>query len=181
MSPFETHKPVLEYALVKQGRHVLEVGGGEASTPLIVKSSTRSLTLENNREWYDRISQYKDEDHQIQYHPELLVYIIFGIRGGMSKESYTFSLALVDNDNWKERCQIVSHLRANDIAEVILLHDSFDEHLKRCGECGYSIPEFKYRLNLYPQWPPRPEYPPTLILSDTVDVTQWEIAGMVHA
>ena len=181
MSPFETHKPVLEYALLKQGRSVLEVGGGEASTPLIVKHSASSLTLENNKEWYERISGYGDEQHKISYQPNLMLYVIFGLPGYVYGHDYTFSLALVDNDVWKERCEIVNYMKNNHVAEVILLHDSFDEHLHRCTECGHKLPEFKYSLNLYPYLPPNPSQPPTLILSDSVDVTKWEVPGLTVA
>ena len=176
MSPFETHKPVLEYALLKQGRGVLEVGGGEASTPLIVNNSDYSLTLENNWEWYKRIVQYENVRHPILYDPYLVDYVRGIPPPGCFP--YAFSLALVDNDNWKERCKIVQLLKG--VAEVILLHDSFEQHLNTCAECGFPVPDFKYRLNLFPELPPRPEYPPTLILSDTIDVTIWEIPGLTR-
>lgn len=179
MFPFETHKPVLEYALLKQKRSVLEVGCGEASTPLIIKHSTRSLTLENNLEWYNRIAGLGDDKHRIKHAPNLIEEIRW-TRGNYDENHYhLFSLALVDNDNWKERCQIVNLLKG--VAEVILLHDSFDEHLHRCTECGHKLPDFDYRLNLYPEWPPRADRPPTLILSDTVDVTKWEVPGLTAA
>lgn len=177
MSPFETHKPVLEYALLKQGRSVLEVGCGEASTPLIVSLSKVSLTLENNWEWVNRILKYEGDNHRILFEPDLVGYVRMQKRTE-ADISNLFSLALVDNDNWKERCQIVTLLKG--IAEVILLHDSFDEHLHRCTECGFSIPSFAYRLNLYPSLPPNPNQPPTLILSDTVDVTKWEVPGLTR-
>lgn len=179
MSPFETHKPVLEYALLKQGRSVLEIGGGEASTPLIVKHSLRSITVENNTDWYTRISGYGDERHPILYEKNLVNFVRFERSLFDDNNSYLFSLALVDNDVWKERCEIVQLLKG--VAEVILLHDSFDEHLHRCTECGLGIPGFEYRLNLYPSLPPNPGQPPTLILSDTVDVTKWEIPGLTAA
>lgn len=178
MSPYETHKPVLEYALLKQGRSVLEIGAGEASTPLIVSLSKVSLTLENNWEWVSRILKYEGDNHRILYEPDLYGYVRMQKRTEADLTSL-FSLALVDNDNWKERCQIVQLLKG--VAEVILLHDSFDDHLNRCTECGHKLPEFHYRLNLYPEWPPRPEYPPTLILSDSVDITKWEIPGLTAA
>lgn len=179
MSPFETHKPVLEYALLKQGRSVLEVGGGEASTPLIVKHSQCSLTIENNLEWYNRIAGLGDDKHRIMHSPDLIQEIRFTRSLYDENHYHLFSLALVDNDVWNQRCQIVQMLKG--VAEVILLHDSFDEHLGRCTECGFSIPEFKYRLNLYPHLPPSGSYPPTLILSDIVDVTKWEIPGLTAA
>ena len=172
-SSFESHRPVLEYALNKQGRSVLEVGGGSTSTPLIISSSFKSVTYENNPDWFNRISILGCDNHDVIYEVDLVGKVRELISGAVP---YAFSLAFIDNNVWIDRCRIVSMLCGH--AEVILLHDSFPEHLHRCIEGNSLIPQFVYSLNLYPAGPPNMASPPTLILSDVVDVTKWEIPGL---
>ena len=175
-SSFESHRPVLEYALNKQGRSVIEIGGGNTSTPLIINNSFKSITYENDLEWYNRISNLSCENHEVVYESDLVGKVRELTVGATP---YAFSLAFIDSNVWLDRCKIVSMLIGN--AEVILLHDSFPEHLHRCIEGNALIPPFVYSLNLYPLVPANPAYPPTLILSDVVDVTRWEIPGLTAA
>lgn len=175
MSSFESHRPVLEYALNKQGRSVLEVGGGGCSTPLIINKSIKSVTYENSQDYYSQISHLGSPNHDVVYEVDLVGKISRLVTGAVP---YAFSLAFIDSNLWLDRCKIVSMLCGH--AEVILLHDSFPEHLHRCIEGNALIPQFVYSLNLYPRLPPVPEYPPTLILSDVVDVTKWEVPGLTR-
>ena len=181
---YDSHLPVLSYALDRHGEHVLEVGSGLASTPLIFKKAKRAISFENNREWFDKVEGHLRHD-ELMGTTKSFIYtdkIFASVRDFMWHESEPYlSLAFIDSDVWTERCKLISLIEGH--ADIILLHDSFDEHLGRCGWQDvngntWPIPHFKYRLNLYPVLPPNPSHPPTLILSNTVDVTKWEVPGL---
>lgn len=180
---YDSHIPVLEYALNRHRENVLEIGSGLSSTLRIFSQALAATSFENSKEWFDRVHGHLKEEHLLTpEHTYIYTDKLFAsVRNLVWDKERTFSLAFVDSDVWMDRCKFVHLLQGN--AEVILLHDSFDEHLGRCGHQDvngntWELPRFKYQLNLYPILPPNPSHPPTLILSDTVDVTKWEVPGL---
>ncbi len=181
---YDSHLPVLNYALDKHNEFVLEVGSGLASTPLLFRRGSNVVSYENNRDWHTKVNDHLKSEHLLN---ERSAYIytdkMFAEVRSMlwDKSARHFSLAFIDSDVWMDRCKFVSLIQGH--ADVILLHDSFNEHLSRCSSQDidgntWELPRFKYRLNLYPVLPPNMAHPPTLILSDTVDVTKWEVPGL---
>jgi len=158
MSPFETHKQILAHYLSLFNERVIEFGGGEASTPLIIEKSKASLTLENHREWYDRIKGLEKEGHEIRFTNDFF-----------QEFDGNFDLAFVDCSDWMTRCILVRELAEK--VKVILLHDSFEEHLDRCGVKF----DFAYQQNYYLN--DSHDYPPTIAFSNYVDVSKIGIPG----
>lgn len=181
---YDSHLPVLDYALDRHYEFVLEVGSGLASTPRIFAKGHNVVSYENNKEWYDKVHAVLKEQHLLNERSSYIYTdkLFAEVRSMLWHPSARrFSLAFIDSDVWMDRCKFITLLK--DDCDVILLHDSFDEHLGRCGHRDFDgktweLPYFKYRLNLYPVLPPNPSHPPTLILSDTVDVTKWEVPGL---
>lgn len=177
MSPFNTHLPILEYALDRHNEYVIEFGGGEFSTPLIIKKSKESTTFENNYDWFQKLSYLHSDNHRIIHDENYLeaakhlwLYNLI---------SYRFSLAFIDGDNWDERCSLVYYLR--DKCDVIILHDSFPQHLDRCvnifSDVFTSICNMRnFTVNSFGFL--RPDYPPTLCLSNYVDFNDWDIKNV---
>lgn len=189
MSPYNTHLPILEYALERHNDFVLEFGGGEFSTPLIIKKSKESVTFENNLEWYKKLKACETFDNYIiktnsYIHSIKEMYKCCTVVDDITQYEYIlsyrerFSLAFIDGDNWNERCELVDYL--SDKCDVVILHDSFPEHLERCAaHLGRSF-KYAYTMNVYPtqdgsELRGRPEYPPTLVLSNYYDFKDWKI------
>lgn len=182
---YDSHIPVLNYALDRHYEFVLEVGSGLSSTPLIFKKGHNVASYENNKDWYDKVHSHLKENRLFSERNNYIYTdkLFASVRDMLwnSRRREHFNLAFIDSDVWMDRCRFISLIKGQ--ADVILLHDSFDEHLTRCGwqdanGITWELPYFKYRLNLYPVLPPNMAQPPTLILSDTVDVTKWEVPGL---
>lgn len=174
MSPYNTHLPILKYALERFNEAVLEVGAGEFSTPEIISRSKFSVTLENNREWYEKCRHLEKHHHYIHFSENLLKSVEFVC------DERDLDLVFVDSNNWKERCEIVNLLSKYDSIKVVILHDSFPEHIERCINYFGSNFKYAYSMNFYPVSPDsihynRPEYPPTLVLSNIVSFADWSI------
>jgi len=174
MSPFNTHIPILEYVLEHYNEFVIECGGGLFSTPLIIKKSKKSITFENNYDWFQKLLIFKDDNHNIYHDENYLEAVKFQWKH--NKPELRYSFAFIDGDNWNERCELVEYL--SDKCDVIILHDSFPQHLERCvSHLGKSF-KFAYSHNFYPfsnEFIGMPEYPPTLCLSNYVDFNNWRI------
>lgn len=165
---YSTHQPILKYFLEKYNGKVLELGCGDFSTDLIIQSSTWSVSLEDNLEWYQKFSDKDSEYHEIKFvrsWKESLADVI--------RRLGHLDLVFVDQANFQSRCEALTILK--DSAKILLLHDSFDQHLSLCK--NNIVQEYKFKKNFYVSLPPDPTYPPTMALSNEVDITDLEIDG----
>ncbi len=172
MSSFSTHLPVLDSFLTKYNGRVLELGIGPSSTSLIIEKSLSSISLEDNITWFEQLHGLSKPNHEVR--------LVSNWKNAIEQCGGPFDLVFVDSGNWQDRCDAIYNLR--DRASVVLLHDSFIFHMKRC-ECQ-EIPDYralyKYRKNFYPVWPPVDSHPPTMAMSNTIDIATWQVEGFTE-
>jgi hypothetical protein len=165
MSSYATHRPVLEAFLSEYNERVLELGCGPDSTPIIVDRSKFSIGLEDNKGWFPTVKAFEKPNHEIRF--------VTDWNEALKQCEGFFDLVFVDCGVWQTRCDAIFFFKEQ--ARITLLHDSFVDHLKRCH---FDVREhFKFRRNFYPVWPPKDSHPPTIALSNFVDVTTVNIQG----
>lgn len=119
-SEYFTHQPVLYAAVMKSKGPILELGCGDGSTPLLhelcEQQGRRLVTVENNREWWDRYrKQYVTEWHRFIFAddwPAVLTDDQLDIEWGV---------VFVDQSPWEARHQSIRIF--GDHAEYVVLHD----------------------------------------------------------
>jgi len=182
--PYATHQPVLYVALLRTEGPVIEFGCGYGSTPLlhrVCKRHGRKLTtLENNRDWLDRFSEYATDWHQFVHATDWQT-VLADIVG------QPYGLAFVDQAPFEARHATI--LTVKDTARFVVLHDCdyFPEHglfgkplawINGTRDRGHRIYDdvFKHWQEFFPlePWPYPPSGPPTLLASN-FEPCDWEI------
>lgn len=163
---YGTHQPVL-YEAIKRSLWpdpILELGCGFNSTDLIhaIAGDKEVFTYDHDAEWLERFKGRLENDkhkfHVVPYQD-------------MPYRKRKYSVIFVDQGNWESRADTLA-FKGNE-AELLVLHDS--DYLEREGLMRFQD-HFKYYKTFMPLEPyPYMTGPPTTILSNFVDVTNWEI------
>lgn len=185
---FASHQKVLLYALNLNDKPILELGSGDASTPLIhavvAPKRLKILTLDQNLEWLKKYTYLKNEFHSFGYYSDEDIYSFY------ASDSEQWGLVFIDNGTWNARTEAVK--KYADIADYIILHDC--DYFADSGELGFTIEPienmaqitgkrdyskyFKYWIEFFPEnW--EAHVPPTLLASNKVSLDGVIIDGMI--
>lgn len=166
-SGYGTHQPVL-YEAIKRAIldmfPILELGCGKFSTELIHKTAgqRKVISVDSDAGWLDSCrKEYEGPMHEFK----LCSF------EEMSTFKGLYSVVFVDQGLWSSRLDSIKAYRYT--SEFVVLHDS--DYLIR--ELGVNFSDYyKYHKTFMPLQPyPYVTGPPTTILSNYTDVTQWEI------
>ena len=169
--PTYTHQPFLDKYIRETTGDIIEFGAGDGSTGLIcnlIKGTGRKLvTVENNKEWFNRIKSEFPENEQHEY--------VFSFDWQTTIKSFPkdrFDLVFIDQSPWVARQWTLDHFK--DTAKYIMIHDADYFPLnnvfgKRLGEFEFDFSDcFKDFRMYYPEKPwPFWTGPPTLVGTNT--------------
>jgi hypothetical protein len=164
--PYSTHQTFLKHYIENTSGDIVEFGiGGSTGFILnLIKNSNRKLiSIENNKDWYDKIiSQYppsnKHEYHFVYKWDEFI----------LNMEKIKYSIVFIDQSPWEARVTSLNHFK--DVAEYIIIHDVdyypnnniFGKHLfDRLYDFSDIFESYGYYL------PENISQPPTLVGSNT--------------
>ncbi len=161
-----THQPVLYEAIKRTSGPIVELGSGYNSTALIhaVAGPDRKVTtFEHDVDWMMRFMQYKVlPNHDVCWlHSWSSILHISG----------PLSVVFVDQGLWESRAESIKHFA--NIAEVVVLHDS--DYLER--ELKINFRDYYKWVRTHMPLEPYPYMtgPPTTIMSNSINVEEWEI------
>ena len=165
---YGTHQPVLYEAIKRStwSAPILELGCGFNSTHLIhtIAGDKIVLTVDHDEQW---ISKFKHLDMERR----LVYQLTYEEMLRLAKMKTQYSVVFVDQGDWQSRADSLK-VFAN-IAELVVLHDS--DYLEREGLIQFKD-FYKFQKTFMPLQPyPYMTGPPTTIMSNFVDVTQWVI------
>ena len=175
MADYSTHQPFLKYYIQHTFGDILEFGTGDGSTgfilDLIKDTNRRLISIENNKEWYDKMTNLYPPTSRHIYH-FVDDYKTFTLPKNVSGIPY--SVVFIDSSPWESRIKAMNQFK-ND-AEYIIIHDV--DYFPNNGLFGKIVkndivPTFdfsdisnNYQL-YYPKKPwPAPTGPPTLVFSN---------------
>lgn len=154
-----THFPFLIRAVQSTTGSVLELGSGIFSTPLLhwlCFPGRRLLTIEGYKHYLDFAKKFETENHEVRFVKPT----------DIPDVDEKFSVVFIDHSPKKPRTRGDDAILYKDRAELIVLHDAGETGHKKYGyDQLYS--QFKYRKDWNGCWPS------TTVLSNTIDVTQW--------
>ena len=133
---------------------------GEGSTELLSMAAKdqerRFISYENNPEWYAKLVHLHSPYNNLKF-----------VTDWDKARVVSCSILFVDHAPAERRKVEIERFRGH--AEVIVVHDTEDaaEYVYRLKEI---LSSFKYRHDLQ-----QPNMPRTTIVSDTVDVSRWEV------
>jgi hypothetical protein len=186
---YGTHQPVLLEVLKRITGPVLELGSGHFSTAQIHKAiSSKIITVDDNQSWVEFYKDLQTDNHQFLCYPD------DRIKEFYDSDNETWSLVFVDNSTWVARAMAIEKYK--DTADFVIIHDC--DFISRAGYFGRDsnnnpdvIDGKRIALgnrdysDLFKSWIEFfPEYwtelsPPTLIGSNKIDLTDFEVEGMI--
>jgi hypothetical protein len=165
--PYATHQQFLEFYIKQTSGDIIEFGTGDGSTGFIlnlIKGTNRKLvSLENNREWYEKMLGLYPET---EFHKYIFVEDWKDTISKLDKNAY--SVVFIDQSPWEARCWTMDHYI--DTAEYLIIHDV--DYFPKNGIFGSVVSEFNFDFSdkfkkwkvYYPERPwPYPTGPPTLV------------------
>lgn len=164
---YGTHQPVLFEAIKrsKSPNPILELGCGFNSTLLIHASAEDKevITVETNRDWLSKFEHLTTEKRRF-----ILVKDFHEI---LMRFNDNYSVVFIDQGEWESRAFCVEKFKNS--SEFVVLHDA--DYLEREIHMNFSD-HYKYVKTFMPLQPyPYMTGPPTTIMSNYVDVTEWNI------
>lgn len=134
---FGTHQKYLKECILKTSGDILEFGCGNYSTEFIlelIKNTNRNLiSIENNKDWYDKISLIYPEDENHKY-----IFTTNYQKTCEELKNQMYSVVFIDGSPWESRITALKNLKAN--TEYIIIHDA--DYFPRMGLLNYTD-EFK--------------------------------------
>lgn len=116
---------------------VLELGTGYGSTPIVLRRSGSSVSLETDRTWFNRLARYADEHHQIV------------LWSKYSEKEWTcpylheeWDIAFVDNSPASTRQSNLSKLAAT--ARFVVCHDTQECFGPSASRYGWDFTGFRH-------------------------------------
>ena len=161
-----THQPVLCEAVLRTNGPILELGSGYNSTRLIhhfTKGSGRQiLTVDHDATWLSKFLDLESPTHQFK---------ILSSWDEITEFKGPYSVVFVDEGLWESRVTSLKHFA--DKAMYVVLHDS--DYIQNQLQFNFAD-HYKYFKTFIPIEPhPYVTGPPTTILSNVIDVGEWEI------
>lgn len=163
-----THQPVL-YEAIKRSRSlepILELGSGFNSTLLInaVAGDKLAVTADHDEQWLSKfrhLESSRRQFHQLNWEEMLR----------MATMGQNYSVVFIDQGDWQNRYDCIKAFA--DISEVVILHDS--DYLERELNASFGN-HYKYFKTFMPLEPyPYMTGPPTTVMSNYVNVKEWNI------
>lgn len=137
MGDYGTHQKYLKECILKTSGNILEFGCGDYSTKFIldlIKDTNRKLiSVENNLEWYLKISQTYLENENHKY-----IFTTNYQKTCEELKNQMYSVVFIDGSPWETRITALKNLKEN--AEYIIIHDA--DYFTRRGLLNYHC-EFK--------------------------------------
>jgi hypothetical protein len=156
---YETHRPALREAVLRVPHGlILELGAGEGSTPplheVCLATGRPIITLESDREWFDRFKHLATENHAILHvasWTELDAPLL---------RALPYAIAFVDHTPTR-RMTDIQWLATR--AQVLVVHDTESK------DYGYEKINGLFRY----QRTDRDRHPWTTVFSNFIDVAAW--------
>lgn len=148
--PFATHQEFLELYIKKTTGDIIEFGVGHGSTGFIldlIKGTNRKLvSLENNKDWYDNISQLYPANNQHEY-----IFVDDWNESLNKLDKNGYSIVFIDQSPWEARIWTMNYF--SKTAEYIIIHDvDYFPKSRLFGKIVPSIIEIKDNINLEPNF-----------------------------
>jgi hypothetical protein len=161
-----THQPVLYEAVKRSHGDVLELGSGFNSTPMIhaltENTDRKVLTVDHDANWLSKFLHLQTPNHEFR---------VLGSYEDIRQIQGVFSVVFIDEGNWESRAESLKYFA--DKATYLVLHDS--DYIERQLEFKFAE-HFAYFKTYMPLQPyPYETGPPTTLLSNIIDVRQWDI------
>jgi len=166
--PYGTHQPVL-YEAIQRTKYgpIVELGCGYNSTDLIhsVAGERTVYTLDHDLQWLSLFT------HRISDKRKLIHINSWSDIMSLFSGETDLSVVFVDQGSWESRADCLKFFK--DRAKILVLHDS--DYLEREGLIRFED-FFKFQKTFMPLEPyPYHTGPPTTVLSNVIDVTDWII------
>jgi predicted O-methyltransferase YrrM len=163
---YETHRPVLCEAVLRvPDGIVLELGAGEGSTlPLhevSLATGRRIVTLESDREWFERFEHLRSNNHAIGY---MRSWSELDPVRPLEGDELPYAIAFVDHAPVEQR--IVDIRQLAQLAQVVVAHDTNSEDY-----FNQISGLFRYRTTY------KRRLPWTTVFSNFIDVSGWTFEG----
>ncbi len=121
MDVYSTHQKYLKHYILKTTGDIVEFGTGHGSTgfirELIRNTSRKLISVENNREWFEKMKSLYPENINHSY--------IFSNDWQETLKTFTkkdYSIVFIDQSPWMARVWTLNHFK-ND-TEYIIIHDT---------------------------------------------------------
>ena len=167
MDPDATHQKCLEYYIKKTSGDIIEFGTGHGSTGFILKlikgTGRKLLSLENNRDWYNKMIEMYPESENHKY-----IFVNDWKEELLKLDKNKYSIVFIDQSPWMARLWTLDYFLNG--GEYIIIHDvDYFPKNNIFGKCISSFDfDFSDKFNkwklYYPDQPwPGPTGPPTLV------------------
>jgi hypothetical protein len=130
--------PVLDAAVKdcikdKFYKPILELGTGDYSTPFLNKIDIQKISVESDREWFEKVKKYRGENHIVKHYEK-----ITPVLTRLALKTF-YSICLIDNAPGESRGDIA--LLIADKARYVIMHDA------ETSTYGYAkaLSHYKYK------------------------------------
>ena len=126
---YATHQPALFEVLKRVQGDILELGIGNGSTSIIkssLSSSQKLISLESNKEWFDKFKHLESENHHLFFvdagnEDNLETGLAWTDYIEENLNEYDFEFVFIDQSPWAARTSCLQYFV--DKAKYILVHD----------------------------------------------------------